>query len=205
MTAAQRLEFLLEEPSMEAFLQGLLPRVLPKGCTFDCHVFRGKQDLLRKLESRLCGYRNLPAECRLVVVVDRDDDDCHELKRRLERASANAGLLTRSRSPSGSWQVVNRIVIRELEAWYFGDWEAVHQAYPRVAPNVPQPARYRDPDAIRGRTSREFERILRRCDYFRPGLRKIEAARTIAPNIDPARNRSRSFKVFHDALIDATM
>ena len=29
MTAAQRLEFLVEEPSMEAFLRGLLPRFLP--------------------------------------------------------------------------------------------------------------------------------------------------------------------------------
>ena len=204
MTAAQRLEFLLEEPSMKDFLQGLLPRVLPEGCAFEFRVFQGKQDLLRKLENRLRGYRNLPAERRLVVVVDRDNDDCHELKGRLEQASANAGLLTRTRSRSGSWQVVNRIVIEELEAWYFGDWEAVHQAYPRVAPNVPKQARYRNPDAIQGRTWKEFERILRRRGHFRPGLRKPEAAQTIAPHIDPARNRSRSFKVFHDALIDAT-
>ena len=204
MTAAQHLEFLLEERSMEAFLQELLPLVLPQGCTFDFHVFQGKQDLLRKLENRLRGYGHLPAECRLVVVVDRDNDDCHALKTRLERAAAKAGLLTRSRSRRESWQVVNRIAIEELEAWYFGDWEAVRQAYPHVAPNVPKQAGYRDPDAIRGGAWEAFERILKRRGYFRTGLRKIEAARTIAPNIDPARNRSRSFKVFHDALIDAT-
>ena len=76
MTAARRLEFLIEEPSMEAFLQELLPRVLPEGCEFEFRVFQGKQDLLRKLEKRLLGYRDwLPAECRLVVAVDRDNDD----------------------------------------------------------------------------------------------------------------------------------
>ena len=204
MTAAAHLELLIEEPSMETFLQGLLPRVLPEGCTFNCHVFQGKRNLLRRLENRLRGYRNLPAECRLVVVVDRDDDDCHELKRRLERAAADTNLLTRSQARGEPWQVVNRIAIEELEAWYFGDWEAVRQAYPRVASNVPQKTGYRDPDAVRGGTWEAFERILKRRGYFQTGLRKIEAARTIAPHINPARNRSRSFTVFHDALIDAT-
>ena len=35
MTAAQRLEFLVEETSMEAFLRELLPRLLPEGCAFE--------------------------------------------------------------------------------------------------------------------------------------------------------------------------
>ncbi len=205
MTAARRLEFLIEEPSMEAFLQGLLPRVLPEGCTFECRVIQGKRDLSRKLESRLRGYRPwLPDEYRLVVVVDRDDDDCHALKTRLEQAAAKAGLLTRSRARGGSWRVVNRIAIEELEAWYFGDWEAVRQAYPRVSPHVPKQRRYRDPDAIRGGTWEAFERILKKHGHFRNGLRKIEAARAIAPYIDPARNRSRSFAALRDALAEAT-
>ena len=205
MTAAAHLEFLLEERSTETFLQELLPRVLPEGCTFNCHVFEGKQDLLRKLESRLRGYKYwLSADRRLVVVLDRDNDDCHALKMRLERAAADTDLLTRSQARGEPWQVVNRIAIEELEAWYFGDWEAVRQAYPGVAPNVPQKAGYRDPDAIRGGAWEAFERILKSRGYFRTGLRKIEAARTIAPHIDPTRNRSPSFRVFHDALIDAT-
>ena len=205
MTAARRLEFLVEEPSMEAFLQGLLPRILPEGCEFEFRVFQGKQDLLRKLERRLLGYRHwLPADRRLVVVVDRDDGDCHALKERLERAAADADLLTRSRARGGPWQVVNRIAIEELEAWYFGDWEAVRQAYPKVPSNTPNQARYRDPDAIQGGTWEAFERLLKKRGHFRDGLRKIEAARAIAPNIDPARNRSRSFAAFRDVLAEAT-
>ena len=76
--------------------------------------------------------------------------------------------------------------------------------YPRVSPNVAQQAGYRDPDAVRGGTWEAFERILEKRGYFKNGLRKIEAARAIAPNIDPARNRSRSFAAFRDALAEAT-
>lgn len=204
MTTAQRLEFLVEEPSMEAFLRGLLPRLLPEGCAFEIRVFRGKHDLMRQLEVRLRGYRNrLSDEYRLVVMVDCDHDDCRTLKARLEDAAAGSGLRTRSRSGDDRWQVVNRIVVEELEAWYFGDWEAVRGAFPRVSPTVPNQARYRNPDAIRGGTWEAFERILKRHGYFRTGLRKIEAARAIAPKIDPVRNRSPSFAAFRDVLAEA--
>lgn len=190
---------------MEAFLHRLLPKVLPASCTFDCHVYQGKRDLLGKLENRLSGYRHwLPAESRIVVVVDRDNDDCHELKDKLERAAANAGLLTRSRAGDEAWQVVNRIAIEELEAWYFGDWQAVREAYPKVRSSVPEQARFRDPDAIDGGTWEAFECILKKHRYFRNGLRKVEAAQVIAPCVDPARNSSRSFQVFRDALTEAT-
>jgi len=153
---------------MEAFLKGLLPRVLLEGCTFACRVFRGKEDLLRKLGNRLKGYRHwLPDGWRIVVVVDRDNDDCSELKDKLEQAADHAGLLTRSRCQDGEWQVVNRIAIEELEAWYFGDWAAVRQAYPRVPLNVPNKAPCRDPNDIQGPTWEAFERILKRTKQIR--------------------------------------
>ncbi len=204
MTAARYLEFLVEEQSMEAFLRGLLPRLLPEGCTFEIRVFQGKRDLVRRLESRLRGYRNwLPDEYRLMVMVDCDRDDCRTLKARLEDAAAGSGLRTRSRAGGGRWQVVNRIVIEELEAWYFGDWEAVRDAFPRVSSTIPNKPRYGKPDAIPD-TWEGFEYILKQHGYFRTGLRKIEAARAIAPKIDPARNRSPSFVAFRDALAEAT-
>ena len=136
-------------------------------------------------------------------MVDRDNDDCQEIKARLEAASAAAGLRTRSRAGGADWQVVNRIVIEELEAWYFGDWQAVRSAYPRVSGSVPERAGYRDPDAIRGGTWEAFERILKRSRYFATGLRKMEAARAVAVHIDPERNRSESFKSFHAAVVEA--
>ena len=200
---SRHLEFLVEEPSMEAFLSVLLPRLLPEHCTFLIHTFQGKPDLLGKLEARLKGYAHWPSSYgRVVVVVDCDDEDCRDLKRRLEDAASAARLGTRSSSGKKPWQVVNRIAIEELEAWYFGDWEAVRCAYPRVAPTVPSRASYRDPDAIKGGTWEAFERILNKGGYFRNGLRKVEAARAIAPHIDPERSHSRSFARFRDVLID---
>ena len=112
----------------------------------------------------------------------------------LDQAAAEARLLSRSDAGERPWQVVNRIVIEELEAWYFGDWDAVRAAYPRVRPNIPRQARYRDPDAIQGGTWEAFERLLKRHGYFTTGLRKVEAARAVATHIDPARNSSRSFE-----------
>ena len=200
---AAHLELLAEERSMERFLELLLPRILPD-VTFNVHAFRGKPDLLRKLRARLQGYAAwIPDNFRIVVVVDRDNQDCQTLKTELEDAAAACGLRTRSRA-RGRWQPVNRIAIEELEAWYFGDWQAVLQAYPRVSPGVPRQSRYRNPDNIRGGTWEAFERILQRGGYFRQGLRKVEVAVAIAPVIDPDRSRSHSFRMLRDAIVEAT-
>ncbi|HUW30965.1 MAG TPA: DUF4276 family protein, partial [Planctomycetota bacterium] len=93
-----------------------------------------------------------------------------------------------------------RLAIEELEAWYFGDWEAVRAAYPRLPGTIP--ARYRDPDAVKGGTWEALERLMQKAGYFRGGLRKIELAGMVAPNMDPARNASSSFKAFSAALAD---
>lgn len=202
--AANHLELLVEEPSMEAFLRSLLPRLLPADRTFEVHAFQGKTDLLGKLESRLRGYAQwLPSDWRLFVVVDRDDDDCRALKQRLEAVARRAGLVTRSQGGRVPWQLVNRIAIEELESWYFGDWDAVKAEHPRVSAHIPQRQGLRDPDAIAGGTWEAFERVMQRYGYFKTGLPKIEAARGIAGRMVPARNRSASFQAFYAALMEA--
>jgi hypothetical protein len=198
--AVQHIEFLVEEPSMEAAIQVLAPKILG-GVSFAVHSHQCKQDLLARLPGRLRGYASwLPTDCRIVVVVDRDHEDCRKLKRKLERIASKAGLTTRSAAPSSQYRVVNRLAIEELEAWYFGDWEAVRQAYPRVRTTVPSQPRYRNPDAIRGGTWEAFERILQDGGYFAGGLTKVGAARTVAFHMEPDRNTSRSFQVLHAAL-----
>lgn len=198
----EHIEFIVEEPSAEAFLDDLLGRLLGT-VSYSIHPFGCKDELLERLPDRLRGYSTwLPETYRIVVVVDRDDDECKELKARLERFAQDVGLATRSRRSQKQFAVVNRIVIEELEAWYFGDWEAVRVAYPRVPATVPSKASFRDPDGIRGGTWEAFERVLQRAGYFKTGLRKIEAARAIAPHLKPARNTSRSFQVFRDAVLE---
>ena len=193
-------EFLVEEPSMEVALRLLAPRILA-GQSFEVYSHQCKEDLLSRLPERLRGYaRWLPQDWRIVVVVDRDADACHQLKARLEQSAEEAGLMTRTRAGGDVYTVVNRLAIEELEAWYFGDWQAVRAAYPRVSSRISRNAAYRDPDAIKGGTWEAFERILQRAGYFKGGLRKIEAARTIAPHWDPATNTSTSFRKLRDVL-----
>ena len=202
---AHHLVFLVEDASTEALLRGLLTRLLPEGCTFEVHPFQGKPDLLRKLQDRLSGYSSwLPEDWRVIVVIDRDDDDCRSLKGRLEAIAARAGLRTRAVADGRCWQLANRIAIEELEAWYFGDWQAVRNVYTRVPQSIPNRARFRDPDAVSGGTWEAFEKILNTSRYFTTGLRKVEAARAIGAELDPDRSRSRSFRCFCEAVAEAT-
>ena len=189
---------------MEAFLRALLPRLLPQDRTFEIHPFQGKQDLLANLERRLHGYAAwLPADWRIVVVADRDDDECRKLKCQLEEAARRAGLRTPAEAGSDACQLVNRIAIEELEAWYFADWEAVRSAYPRVGAHVTSRAAFRNPDAIAGGTWEAFERVMRKYGYFPAGMAKIEAARAIGGHVDPERATSPSFRAFHRAITAA--
>ena len=196
-------ELLVEEPSMEAFLQEVLSRTAGR-CTFNIHAFQGRPDLIGKLQDRLYGYKWITRGYRIIILIDRDSDDCYDLKHQLEEMAAKAGLISRSRSAGRNWQIVNRVVVEELESWYFGDWQAVCCAYPNVPETVPNEPRYRNPEAISGGTWEAFQRILQRHGYFKTGLRKMEAARAIGSHIDPSRNRSRSFLTFYNALVEGT-
>lgn len=197
----EHIEVLVEEPSMEAALTELLPKILP-GTSFHVHTHQGKLDLLGKLPQKLKAYAAwIPPTWRIVVVVDRDSDDCKNLKKRLDDTVARAGLLTRSAAAdSASYVVVNRIAIEELEAWYFGDWTAVCAAYPKAPRKITSKAEYRAPDEIKGGTWEAFLRVLQPAGYFTGGLRKIEAARAIAKHMAPSRNTSPSFCALRDAL-----
>lgn len=203
MGSVERVIFFVEEPSMEAFLGALLPRILVD-ISHVIHPFQCKTEMMAHLPERLRGYRRwIPNSWRIVVLIDRDDDDCSKLKKHLESFASDAGFKTRSQAKAGQlYTVINRVAIEELEAWYFGDWNAVTEAYPRVARTIPKQAKYRDPDAIAGGTWEAFERILRKKKYFQGGLRKIEAARTLAPLMDPSRNSSPSFQAFHAVLAE---
>ena len=199
MTVAH-IEVLVEEPSAEAALRILMPRMVGN-IPFVIHPYTCKTEMLNRLPDRLRGYAKwIPDDRRIVVLVDRDDDDCMKLKEHLELISAEAGLPTRSGRRRSRFIVVNRLAIEELEAWFFGDWEAVRQAYPRVNVHVPSKSGYRNPDTIQGGTWEAFERCLKNAGYFRTGLRKIEAARAVASHMDPARNASPSFRAFRDAM-----
>jgi hypothetical protein len=197
------IEFLVEEPSVEIVLNSLVPRIAP-GVTTRIHAFQGKQDLLRKLPRRLKGYRRwLPEDWRIVVLVDRDQQECEVLKAQLENAALEINFVTKSTAKKGQpFRVLNRLAIEELEAWFWGDLEAVIAAYPKVSLDLQNKKPYRDPDAILGGTWEALERELKQKGYYPDGLDKWDLAQRIAPHMEPGRNRSRSFQVFHDGLLE---
>jgi integrase len=200
----EHVELLVEEPSMEAALRLILPKILGE-TSFQVYPHQCKEELLKALPQRLRGYASwLPKNWRIVVLIDQDDDNCRKLKAHLEEIAASAGLVTRSRRKTQVYSLANRLVIEELEAWYFGDWAAVQAAFPKVPKTIPKKAKYRNPDEIKGGTWEEFERITQRAGYFAGGLRKIEAARRIAEHMDASRNNSRSFQILRETLLEMT-
>lgn len=194
-------DFFLEEQSAEAFIESFVDRILRPGTTTNSIVFQGKTDLLANLQNRLRAYRHwIPEDYRIVVLVDRDDEDCQQLKQRLERIAIDAGLTTKSNPREGHFKVLNRIACEELEAWFFGDVTAVVQAFPGVPTTLGDRAPYRDADAITGGTWEALERVLQAAGYYPGGLPKIEVARMIGERLDPDRNRSSSFRTFVEGV-----
>lgn len=195
------LELLVEERSAEQALRVLLPRIVPNA-DFEVRVFRGKIDLLKRLPDRLKGYATwiTRANTCLVVLVDRDDD-CLKLKADMEQMASAAGLLTVAAvSLSRQAEVLNRIAVEELEAWFFGDISALCAAYPRVPASLGQRAKYRRPDAILGGTWEALEHVLQEHSYHPGGLAKVAAATKIAQHMNVDVNSSRSFQVFRDGI-----
>lgn len=202
------LEILVEEPSAAEVLRIVVPKLVGPEVSFELRIFEGKPDLLRELPGRLRAYPNWlphaygPAWC-VVVLIDEDRQDCRALKQEMEAFARDARLTTRTESRAGAagpYRVVNRIAVEELEAWFFGDVDALRAAYPRIPETLGARAAYRDPDSITGGTAEALEREL--ASYYPAGMPKVEVARTVAPHLNPDRNRSASFCCFRDALRD---
>ena len=195
------IEFLVEEPSIEAALHNLLPKILGSRISYAIRVFQGKQDLLKNLPARLRGYKKwIPENYRIVVLVDRDRDDCYRLKRTLEQIALESQLITKSSvAPLETFQVLNRIVIEELESWFFGDPNALKAAYPAITNRSVKKPKYSIPDNI-PYPWEKLESILKRYHYYPEGMPKIEVAQNISSHMIPQRNTSHSFRMFFEGL-----
>jgi len=190
------LHFFVEEPSAERALKHLLPRIVD--CEFEFFVFNGKPDLLRRLPDRLRSYAGwaVSAGVKVVVVVDRDADDCRELKARLEKMSDQAGLVSSGSGPT----VLNRIVVEELESWLLGDVEALRRAYPRLPVGLAAQARFRDPENVPGGCWEALEYVLQQHGYYQVGLSKGRLAEDVAQHMDVENNQAPSFRAFRDGV-----
>ena len=191
---------------MEEALGVLLPRMIgTRAAEVRVIDHRSKDRLLRELPRRLAGYAKRLAheDIRVLVAVDRDNEDCRVLKARLEGIAEAAGLPTKSAPDArGCFRVVNRIVIEELEAWFFGDIPALRTAYPGIPASLARRTGLTDPDAIMGGTWERLLRELQRSGHYRTlsRLPKMEVARKVAAAMTREGNTSRSFHHFLDGL-----
>lgn len=196
------LEFLLEGQSDEIALRIILPKILPENITYDFHVFQSKDDMIKKLPKRLRGYRRwLPPNWRIVILLDNDRGDCVALKEKLATIALQEGFESSSATGMyGQFNIIIRLAIQELEAWFFGDFAAINAAYPRVSTRLKKNRHYRDPDGI-ANPSKVLEKIFQKAGYYSGGLPKKEAARRISENMAPMQNCSKSFQIFRDTLL----
>lgn len=196
-------EFLVEEPSIECVLINIVPKILNPDISFAVHVFQGKQDLLNKLPNRLRGYRGwIPNDSIIVILIDKDREDCHLLKKQLEDISRSSGLFTKTAPDerNSKFQVINRILIEELESWFFGDVDALSSAFPRIPKHLGTKSSYSNPDSIQN-TASVLEALLKRHGYYPAGMPKIEVASAISSFMVPEHNRSTSFQAFRSGLL----
>jgi hypothetical protein len=175
-----RVVFLLEERSMKVLLEGLLPRLIPN-LPFLCVAHEGKQDLEKSIPRKLRAWRE--PGVAFVVVRDNDGRDCMQVKRRLATLCEEGG-----RSDT-----LVRIPCQELEARYFGEPDALAEAYGRPSlGDISGKAKYRDSDAIQ-KPSAELEALV-------PEFQKVSGARRLGAFLSEAGNRSHSFHVFLDGV-----
>lgn len=174
----KKVVFLLEEESMEHLLRGVLPRIVPDGVEGDDWVLiphRGKSDLEQSIPRKLRAWRE--PGTRFFIIRDQDSANCVVVKERLR------GIAKKAKRAD----TVVRIACRELEAWYFGDLEALANEY--SAPEMKalkSKSGFREPDKI-GSPANELEKRL-------PEFGKTDAARRMGHRLSiDGTNTSSSF------------
>jgi hypothetical protein len=148
---------------------------------FQCVPHEGKHDLEKSIPRKLRAWQE--PGVRFVIVYDNDGGNCMELKQRL----------TALCNESGRPDTLVRIACQELEAWYFGDPEAMSMAFgKKQLRNIGNKSRYRDPDSI-SYPSKEISKLI-------PEFQKISGARKMSVHLDRTANRSGSYHALMDGL-----
>jgi hypothetical protein len=200
-------EFLVEDSSGARLIETLLRKILASGNTFThrIHEYRGigrlpkdlsrrsdakNRQLLDNLPKLLRGYAKNPSVDAVVILLDADDRDCRDFLRQL---------LTLV--PGGSEnRVLFRLAIEEVEAWYFGDRQAILKTYPKA--KIPVLNSYvQDQPCGTWETLAEaiFDgglKKLKKQGWPASGTLKHEWAIRIGPHLNIDENQSPSFQKF---------
>jgi hypothetical protein len=179
------LYFLLEEPSMKAFLEVVLPAILPENVYYRLIPHQGKSDLIASIPKKLKAIRE--PESKFIILHDQDARDCVDLKRELLQ-------LTSFRSED----VLISIVCCELESWYLGDFASLQLAYPHL--NLDQyknKSKFREPDKLKN-AKQELKTIV--SQTYQPVSHSARIATEMVSRQNFENNRSISFQYFMNRL-----
>jgi hypothetical protein len=208
------IEILVEDSSGEQLLSVLLPKILGlKGepHTWRTHAYKGigriplglrttadpsKRILLEQLPRVLRGYGNTPGIDAVVIILDSDRRDCKAFLKELKKIAKECGQ---------SSNIMFRLAIEEMEAWYLGDRRALEAAYPRAKRNVL--SRY-----VQDSVCETWELLadavhpggslaIKKAGWPLPGQIKHEWAKAIGPLMSPDGNTSPSFGKFRSGLL----
>lgn len=176
-----KLVFLLEDDSMKAFLESLLPRILPVGAQPPVLIpHEGRSDLEKSIPRKLRAFRD-PA-VQFVVLRDQDSGDCRRIKQNLRDLCTAAG------RPD----TLIRIACRELESWYVADLAAIDRIYGTTVQKQQEKNKYRYPDRL-GSPSQELRKLV-------PQFQKLRGAAQLGREVDLENPRSTSFAHLISAL-----
>lgn len=181
-----RLEFLLEEPSMENVLKNILPSILPGDYQYNLNYFlrphQGKSDLQKSIPNKMKRFSHFHEPVMFIILHDQDSNDCVQLKKELMELCQN----------HGQCPFFIRIVCRELESWNLGDMDAIEAAFPSFkAHKYKNKAKYRNPDLLNA--SDEMSKLL-------PRFQKLDASKKISQHLNLEKNTSTSFNNFMSGL-----
>ncbi len=196
---------LVEGTSDEGAVAEILRRRfgMVRGTQFQVHPHQGKgtlpadpnappgptnRTLLAQLPAKLKAYSSKGSDVCVVVLLDQDDDDCRELLADLQNMLAR--LVPRPRN------VLFRIAMEELEAWFLADRRAVRRAYPQAAFRTLPPSGNAD-------LLDDPSDLLAECLGVQPpctGQMKAEWAEAITPHLNLDQPRSPSLRKFIEGI-----
>ena len=166
---------------MKECLEVLIPRLWPNsisGKNWIVLSFQGKNDLEKSIPKKMRSWNY--GNPHFIILRDNDGGDCLAMKRRL------CDIAQRGNRP---FHV--RIVCQALESWLLGDFDAIKQAYPRIAAVSNRP-KFRNPDALTN-PSQHLDSLVNEHT-------KTDRAKNISQQFDLTANRSKSFNVFISTL-----
>lgn len=207
------IEILVEDSSGKRLLDQLVPMILgPIGepHSWRIHPFRGvgrlpkdlrtkadpaKRALLDNLPRLITGFGRTPGIDAAVIVVDTDRRNCREFLLELQALAATC-------EPRP--EVMFRLAIEEMEAWFLGDQVALLAAYPRANRNVLQ--NYQQ-DSVCETWEKLADAVypggsgvLKKLGFPASGDAKHEWAEKIGPHLQLDGNASPSFNKFVEGL-----